>query len=106
MKAAGSAAANAVDVSTATALAAETQTARAVTTPMSELRPGQKGWIDSYSVEDDAVLRLAEMGLVQGEVVRMLKVAPLGDPMEIEVMGYRLCLRKKEATRIRIRLHP
>lgn len=74
--------------------------------PLSEVRPGQTGWIDGYVVEDDAVLRLAEMGLVLDERVAVLKVAPLGDPMEIEVMGYRLCLRKKEAARIRIRLNP
>lgn len=76
------------------------------TIPLSDVRPGQLGWIDGYVIEDDAVLRLAEMGLVQDERVAVLKVAPLGDPMEIEVMGYRLCLRKKEAARIRIRLNP
>lgn len=77
-----------------------------VTYPLQYLNPGDSAWIDGYFLEDEAVLRLAEMGLVPGEKVDVLKVAPLGDPIEIEVMGYRLCLRKKEAAKIRIRRHP
>ena len=37
------------------------------------------------------------MGLTRGTELRLVKVAPLGDPVEIEVRGYRLSLRKKEA---------
>jgi len=65
---------------------------------------GQPAVIEGYTLEDDAVLRLGEMGLVPGQPVRVLKVAPLGDPIEIEVMHYRLCLRKAEAAKIQVRL--
>lgn len=40
--------------------------------------------------------RLQEMGLTEGTEFRVVKVAPFGDPIEIELRGYRLCLRKRE----------
>lgn len=40
--------------------------------------------------------RLQEMGLTVGTEFKVTKVAPLGDPIEIELRGYRLCLRKAE----------
>lgn len=47
---------------------------------------------------DDCVCgqRLQEMGLTEGTEFRVVKVAPFGDPVEIDLRGYRLCLRKKE----------
>jgi ferrous iron transport protein A len=41
--------------------------------------------------------RLMDMGVLVGEAVRVEKVAPLGDPIEITVKGYKLSLRKREA---------
>lgn len=49
---------------------------------------------------DDVGLRLLEMGLTPGVEVRILGFAPLGDPLELEVRGYRLSLRKSEARRV------
>jgi len=46
--------------------------------------------------------RLQEMGLVEGTEFRVVKVAPLGDPIEIDLRGYRLCLRKKETAGIEV----
>jgi ferrous iron transport protein A len=46
--------------------------------------------------------RLMDMGLVPGEVVKVLKVAPLGDPIEVTVKSYSLSLRKKEAEGIAV----
>jgi ferrous iron transport protein A len=46
--------------------------------------------------------RLQEMGLVEGTEFRVVKVAPLGDPVEIEIRGYRLCLRKRETAGIEV----
>lgn len=49
----------------------------------------------------DAVsLRLLEMGLTPGAVVRVVGRAPLGDPWELEVRGYRLSIRRAEAARV------
>lgn len=52
-------------------------------------------------VGSDAVaIRLLEMGLTPGVVVRLVGRAPLGDPLELEVRGYRLSLRQAEAARV------
>jgi Fe2+ transport system protein FeoA len=47
--------------------------------------------------------RLMEMGLVPGTDVAVLNVAPLGDPLEIEVRGSRWSIRREEAAQIRVR---
>ena len=44
-----------------------------------------------------------DMGLVPGSVVETIQVAPLGDPIEIKLKGYRLALRKDEAARVVVR---
>jgi Fe2+ transport system protein A len=46
--------------------------------------------------------RLQEMGLTTGVVVKLIRVAPLGDPLEIELRGYRLSLRKDEAAAVEV----
>ena len=46
--------------------------------------------------------RLMEMGLVPGTPIRVIDVAPLGDPLEIEVRNSRLSIRKAEAAQIRV----
>lgn len=46
--------------------------------------------------------RLAELGLTTGTEIRLHRVAPLGDPMEFHVRGYRLALRKDEAVCLRL----
>ena len=47
--------------------------------------------------------RLMEMGLVPGAAVAVINVAPLGDPLEIEVRGSRWSIRRAEAAQIRVR---
>ncbi len=49
---------------------------------------------------DEVSVRLLEMGLVPGTELRLLGFAPLGDPLEIEIRGYRLSLRKAEAAHV------
>jgi Fe2+ transport system protein FeoA len=51
----------------------------------------------------DAVsLRLLEMGLTPGVQVAVVATAPLGDPLEIEVRGYRLSIRRREAALVAV----
>jgi ferrous iron transport protein A len=52
---------------------------------------------------DEVSLRLLEMGLTPGVEVRVLGMAPLGDPLELELRGYRLSIRRSEAARVEIR---
>ncbi len=56
--------------------------------------------------ESEVLLRIQEMGLTIGTTFRVVKVAPLGDPVEIDVRGYRLCLRKAETKGIEVERVP
>jgi len=56
--------------------------------------------------QDEISLRLLEMGLTPGVEIRLIGTAPLGDPLEIEVRGYRLSLRRGEAARVEIDTTP
>lgn len=65
--------------------------------PLNELLPGQQGVIKEVGGASMLKRRLLEMGLIPGEKIEVLKIAPLGDPMEVRVKGYLLSLRKEEA---------
>jgi len=71
---------------------------------LSELRPGQSGRIREFLGAHDMHLRLMELGLLPGTEVRLVRMAPLGDPLELEVRGYCLSLRKAEAATIAVEL--
>jgi ferrous iron transport protein A len=64
------------------------------------LRPGQRGTITTIGAIGPMKRRLMDMGLLKGVEVKVEKVAPLGDPIEIIVKNYRLSLRKSEAAGI------
>jgi ferrous iron transport protein A len=50
----------------------------------------------------EALTRLRELGIVPGTKVRMVRKAPLGDPMEICIRGSRLAMRRREAIQIEV----
>jgi ferrous iron transport protein A len=51
---------------------------------------------------DEVSARLMEMGLTPGVEVQVLGVAPLGDPIELALRGYRLSVRRSEAARVEV----
>lgn len=51
---------------------------------------------------DAVAIRLLEMGLTPGVAVRLVGRAPLGDPLELELRGYRLSIRRQEAARVAV----
>lgn len=63
---------------------------------------GDRGRIVDIAGDDGIAIRLMEMGLTEGEEIKLLAFAPLGDPIEYEVRGYRISLRKAEAQRVEI----
>ncbi|HEV3144049.1 MAG TPA: ferrous iron transport protein A [Gemmataceae bacterium] len=69
---------------------------------LDQLRIGEKGQIQNVSGEPALVQRLLEMGLLEGEVVQVLAVAPLGDPIEISFGFSRVSLRRREAAGIQL----
>jgi ferrous iron transport protein A len=46
--------------------------------------------------------RIMDMGITRGVDIKITKVAPLGDPLEVTVRGYELSLRKEDAARIEV----
>jgi ferrous iron transport protein A len=73
---------------------------------LDQLRIGQRGRIEGIDGNDSLMQRLLEMGLLEGDEVEVLGVAPLGDPLELRLRDYRLSLRRVEAARVRVSLLP
>jgi ferrous iron transport protein A len=70
---------------------------------LSELKPGQEGIIKEFQ-NNEIFLKLMEMGCVPGERILLEQVAPLGDPISVNVAGYHLSLRLNEAEHILVEL--
>jgi ferrous iron transport protein A len=66
------------------------------------LKPGEKGKIIKIGAIGPLRRRLMDMGVLVGEDVKVEKVAPLGDPIEVKIKHYNLSLRKKEAEGISV----
>ncbi|MDD6800106.1 MAG: ferrous iron transport protein A [Firmicutes bacterium] len=69
---------------------------------LSKMTAGQKGIITVVGGEGALRHRLLDMGLIPGTAVSVIKVAPLGDPMEIRVRGYELTIRRSDAALIEV----
>ncbi len=68
------------------------------------LRPGQTGIIKRLDPNHPSLIRLAEMGMINGQSVTLIRRAPLGEPIKVRVMNYDLCIRKSEARAIHVDL--
>lgn len=64
--------------------------------------PGSLARVKDVAGDDAIAVRLMEMGLTEGEEVELVGRAPLGDPIEYRVRGYRVSLRSSEAARVEI----
>ena len=69
---------------------------------LAELRPSEQAVIDLIGGDRAFRRRLMELGLVPGTVVTLRQVAPLGDPLELEVRGCRLSIRRQEAGAVQV----
>ena len=77
---------------------------RAKQVTLDRLSAGQRGIVVHVGGQGAARRRMMDMGLVPGSEVKMVRVAPLGDPVEFEVKGYSLSLRKSEARAITVEI--
>ena len=68
------------------------------------LQIGKTAVIKTVGGEGELRCRLLDMGLIPKTKVTMMKVAPMGDPMEIRLRGYELTIRKEDAGKIEIEL--
>ena len=64
------------------------------------LQAGEEAKVLELRTAADTAHRLMEMGLLPGTTLRVVRFAPLGDPVEILVRGYHLSLRRSEAAEI------
>ncbi|MGC9019499.1 MAG: FeoA family protein [Candidatus Bipolaricaulaceae bacterium] len=71
---------------------------------LSQLSPGERGRVVRIEGEGPLGERLAAMGITVGVEVEVVRRAPLGDPLDLRVRGYRLSLRKREAEIIYVEL--
>ena len=67
---------------------------------LDQIPRGTSARICDVSGDDTLAIRLMEMGLIEGEEIELIGAAPLGDPLEFSVRGYRLSLRANEARRV------
>lgn len=66
------------------------------TRPLSDLQPGEEAVVAQVLATGRIRHRLLEMGFIRGARLKVEKLAPMGDPMELVIKGYHLSLRREE----------
>jgi len=69
---------------------------------LDQLQPGESGIVSAVLGTGTLHQRLREMGVMEGIPVEVIRLAPLGDPLEVFIQGYHLSLRKQEAALVEI----
>ena len=68
-----------------------------------DLKVGESAEIARIHTTGALKQRFMDMGITKGTEVKVIKIAPLGDPIEIEIRGYNLSIRKGDAEKIEMR---
>lgn len=72
---------------------------------LSDLKVGQKGKVLQIKVTNKQIKRhLLDMGITRGTVVEIKKIAPMGDPIDIKLRDYELCIRKADLQQIEVQM--
>lgn len=70
---------------------------------LSELKVGQKAKLLKINEQNKAIRRhLLDMGLTRGVEISIKKIAPMGDPIDITLRDYELCIRKADLNKIEV----
>ena len=70
---------------------------------LSELKVGQRAKVLKLNEQNKAIRRhLLDMGITRGVEITIKKVAPMGDPIDLQLRDYELCLRKEDLTKIEV----
>jgi ferrous iron transport protein A len=67
---------------------------------LAEAAVGSTARVADVAGDDAVAIRLLEMGVTPGVTVRVVGQAPFGDPLELELRGFRLSIRRAEAARV------
>ena len=70
---------------------------------LKDLKAGQSAVIDAVGGEGELRQHFLDMGVIPQTEVTLVKLAPLGDPMELQIQGYELTLRLEDAAKIQVR---
>jgi ferrous iron transport protein A len=73
-------------------------------TTLDRISPRSRCQVRTVNGADGISQRLMELGLVAGSTLEVVRLAPLGDPMQVSLGGCQLSLRKSEASRIEVEL--
>lgn len=65
-----------------------------------DLKIGEFGVINIVQGNEKLAKRLSALGCIEGTIVQLKRIAPLGDPMILNLRGYDLAIRKKDAKNI------
>lgn len=72
---------------------------------ISDLKVGQKAIVLKLNEENKAIRRhLLDMGITRGVEIEIKKIAPMGDPIDISLRDYELCIRKEELSKIEVEI--
>jgi len=74
-------------------------------TTLNTLKIGQTATITEFT-DDFLSRKFIEMGCIPGEKIKLVNIAPFGDPIAIEVSGYLLSMRKAEASTVIVKINP
>ena len=70
---------------------------------IAELKVGDKVKVLKLNIEKKEIRRhLLDMGITRGVEIKIKKIAPMGDPIDIELRGYELCIRKSDLSQIEV----
>ena len=70
---------------------------------IAELKVGDKVKVLKLNIENKEIRRhLLDMGITRGVEIKIKKIAPMGDPIDIELRGYELCIRKSDLSQIEV----
>jgi len=75
---------------------------QSIDSTLNHIPPGKRCKIKKIKLKGPAKQRLLEMGIHTGETVKVERIAPLGDPIDIKIKRYHLSLRKKDAANIEV----
>ena len=72
---------------------------------LSELQIGQRASVIDLKISDRAIRRhLLDLGITRGTIVEIKKIAPMGDPVDIKLRDYELCIRKQDLKHIEVEM--
>lgn len=69
---------------------------------LTKLKAKEKAIIKEIDLEGKLKYRLLELGIVENTKIKLVKYAPLGDPIQISIRGYNLAIRKETARKIKV----